>query len=177
MVKALDAGDVLGSRTLPIDPDWTAREVHDRLAQLSVELLHLELMDFIRGNLVPQSQDESQVSYAKKIAKIEGEIDWRQGAMEIHNKVRAFVLGPGTWTTVNGKKVKIHRTQIDPSPLAGPGTGPGTVADVGADAITVVTGKGLLRILEVQPESRSRMSVADFLRGNPVQVGLSLGGT
>lgn len=171
MVKELDAGDVLGVRRLPLTPDMDARQVHDELARLSAELLHIEMMDYIRGNLAPTPQDPGQVTYAKKIDKSEGELDWKQTAEALHNKIRAFVMGPGTWTVVNGKKLKIHRSDFISDKAKQP---PGHVEGIEKDAILIATGQGVLKVLELQPESRNRMSAADYLKAHPQTIGQPL---
>lgn len=168
VVKALDAGDILGIRRINVGPEMNAQELHDELAVLGADLLHLELMDYIRGNLAPVPQDHAAANYAKKIDKTEAELRWDLPAEALHNKVRAFVMGPGTWTMLAGKKLKIHRTRYCP---VDEGVAPGTVTEVGLDQINVATGKGILEILEVQPESRNRMRISDFLKGHALKTG------
>jgi methionyl-tRNA formyltransferase len=107
VVKALDAGPVLGVRKIPLTAEDTSSIVYEKLKKLSCELLAIELMDYIRGNLAGQKQDESQVTIAKKLKKEEGLIDWNQPAEKILNKVRAFDVWPGTWTAWN------HQVQLE----------------------------------------------------------------
>ena len=172
IVKALDAGDLLGARRLKIGPEMNAQELYSELAVMGADLLHLELMDYLRGNLAPIPQDPGLATFAKKIEKSEGEIDWSQSAQKIHNKVRAFVMGPGTWTTFQGKKIKIHQTRYCPVEEKFPA---GTISEIGHEQISVSTGAGLLEILELQPESRSRMKASEFLLGNALKVGDKFG--
>lgn len=168
VVKKLDAGDVLGVRRVKITTETQALELHDQLAVLSADLLRVELMDYVRGNLSPVPQDESQVTYAKKIEKSESLIDWTLPAKNIDQKIRGFVYGPGCYTLLGGKKLKIHRaTPVEKNISAAPGE----VAEVTEDFIGIVTGKGLLKIFELQPESRNRMKVCDFLKGHPLKKG------
>jgi methionyl-tRNA formyltransferase len=168
MVLKLDAGDLLGSRSLEIGPDMNSQELHDQLANLGADLLHVELMDYLRGNLVGTPQDETLVTYAKKIEKAESEIDFSKSSLDIHNKVRAFVWGPGTFTHFAGRRLKIHKTRAHPQK---PGGVPGVVLEVGKNSFWVSTGEGALEIIEVQPESKSRMSAADFITGFQLQKG------
>lgn len=172
VVKALDAGDVLGIRRCTIGPEMNAQELHDQLAILGADLLHLELMDYVRGNLAPVPQDHQLATYAKKIDKLDAELVWAQPAQALHNKVRAFVMGPGTFTLWQGKKLKIHRTMFDAQPVTAT---PGTILEVEADSIRVATGSGSLLIYELQPESRNRMKVADFIKAHPMKKGEVLG--
>lgn len=172
MVKKLDAGDILGIRKVRISPEMNALELHDQLAVLGADLLRVELMDYVRGNLVPVPQDESQVTIAKKIDKLESLVDWKDSAKAIDGKIRGFVYGPGTYTVLGGKKLKLHKAQ----PVSGVATvPPGTVTSVSDEFISVATGDGVLRLFEVQPESRNRMKVVDFLKGHPLKVGDTLG--
>lgn len=167
MVKQLDAGDILGLRRLSVPSTMNAKELHDELAVLGSDLLHIELMDYIRGNLAPTPQDPAAVTFAKKIDKSEAQINWKEPAERIHNKVRAFVMGPGTWTSYDGKKIKIHRTEFDAS-LKG---SPGQILRLEQNGIWVATGQGAVKIIELQPESRNRMAAADFLKSNPLKEG------
>ncbi|MGZ3743245.1 MAG: methionyl-tRNA formyltransferase [Pseudobdellovibrionaceae bacterium] len=169
VAKKLDAGDIIGVRHFPLDDEITARELHDKLALLGADLLSVELMDYVRGNLVPILQDESQMTYAPKIDKAESEINWRMTAVEIHNKVRALTLGPGTFTWLNGKKLKIHKTKV--SEISGTHAEVGAVVAVKDEFIAVQCGSGILNIYEVQPESRNRLKVNEFIKGNPLQAG------
>ncbi|MGE5086819.1 MAG: methionyl-tRNA formyltransferase [Bacillota bacterium] len=172
MVKKLDAGDIIGIRHVKITDEMNALELHDQLAILGADLLRVELMDYVRGNLVPVPQDESQVTIAKKIDKVESQVDWSASAKAINGKIRGFVYGPGTYTLLEGKKLKLHKAIVIPSSV---NKEPGTVVDVGADFVTIATGDGVLKLLEVQPESRNRMKVADFLKGHPLKTGDKIG--
>lgn len=174
IVRELDAGDILGIRRLPLDENINAKQLHDQLAVLGADLLHVELMDYIRGNLVPIPQDHDQATYAKKIDKSESEIHWSDDAEHIHNKIRAFVMGPGTWVSFHGKKLKLHKTELAKMAPA-TSAAPGQIVDVNNQKITLATGRGCLDLLEVQPESRNRMPIAEFLKSNPLKVGDLLG--
>jgi methionyl-tRNA formyltransferase len=172
VVLKLDAGDVIGIRQVVLDDEINSLELHDQLAILGADLLHIELMDYIRGNLVAVPQDESQVTYAKKIDKVECELDFKQPARTLHNKIRAFTWGPGTFTTFEGKRLKIHKTRINDEIKSGT---PGQVIEVKKDSFFVQTGSGILEILEVQPESKSKQSAHDFIAGSKISKGAMLG--
>jgi methionyl-tRNA formyltransferase len=170
VVKALDAGAVLGARKIPLDLKETSASVYEKLKKLSCELLAVELMDYVRGNLSGQKQDESQVTIAKKIKKEEGLIDWQKPSLKILNQVRAFDIWPGTWTFWNKKQLKIIKAM--PSERKG---APGKVIFVEKDAFYVGTGDHCLKIMEVQLEGKSKTSVESFLLGHPIKEGESLG--
>lgn len=172
MVRKLDAGDIIGIRKVQITPELNALELHDELARLGADLLTKELLEYVSGELVPVPQDESQVTLAKKIDKQESQVDWATSAKAIDGKIRGFVYGPGTYTLLQGKKLKLHKaTPMVESTKAEPGT----VTAVQEDHFCVATGEGVLKIYEVQPESRNRMKVQDFLKGHPLKVGDKIG--
>jgi methionyl-tRNA formyltransferase len=168
IVKKLDAGAILGIRKIPITDDLDAQSLHDMMAQESAKLLHVELMDYVRGNLSGVPQDESQVCYAKKIEKNEGRIDWSKSSRSVFNKVRAFTMGPGTWTNLDKSKLKIHKVTIINEPS---GEKAGTVIVASGEDCWVSTGDGVIQLLEVQPESRNRMHIADFIKGYGLKKG------
>lgn len=172
MVKKLDAGDVVGRRVIDIDDDWNAFDLHEKMKPLAADLLHVELMDYLRGNLVPLKQEESLVTYAKKIEKSETQIDWRLPAVEIHNKIRGLALGPGAHTVRSGKKLKLIKSRVIPKSK---NDLPGKVIEIEADSFVVSSGDGALQILMVQPESRAEMTAKDYLRGYPFSLGEKLG--
>lgn len=175
MVKKLDAGDIIGIRRVKITPDMNALQLHDVLAQLGAELLQVELMDYVRGNLAPTPQDESKVTMAKKIEKMESQIDWNTSAKAIDGKIRGFVYGPGTYTLLQGKKLKLHKATVTRDSGSVGSAKPGTITAVHEDHISVATGDGVLQLFEVQPESRNRMAIADFLKGHALKAGDQLG--
>ncbi len=175
MVKKLDAGDVIAERRMQIDDQMNSIQLHDELCRLSIELLKSELPDFAHGHLVGVSQDEAQVTYAKKIEKHEGRIDWNQSAWQIDCKIRAFAWGPGTFTWLNGKKVKITKAMAKEKRAPSAGHPGGRIVgfpllDQNGQVIEVETGAGNIYIQELQPESKSAMKAADFLRGYNVQL-------
>jgi methionyl-tRNA formyltransferase len=173
MVRELDAGDVLGVRKVQLTDEWDAISLHDRLAQLGTELVTVELMDFIRGNLAAQPQNPQLVTYARKLDKSEADLDWNTPARSLFNKIRAFKLGPGSVTSFQGQRVKIHEARVasDASLKYKGQTTPGAIVEIVADRIVVATAEGFLELYEVQPESRNRMKVAEFLKGRAVKVG------
>ena len=168
MVKELDAGDVFGSRKVLIDDQVTAMELQGQLAVLGAELLRVELPAYLRREVQLQPQDPDLVTFAKKIDKAECEIQWSRPSRSIHNCVRAFTMGPGAFANFQTKKIKIHRTELvsisdPPKGMLGADRAGRVWSKEGA--LYAQTGDGLLRLLEVQPESRSRMRAEDFIRG------------
>lgn len=168
MVKKLDAGAVLGSRQVELNDNKSAKQLHDELALLGGDLLHIELMDYLRGNLTPVDQDESLVTYAKKIDKSEGLIDFNLTALAIHRQVLGLSMGPGTYTFLKGKKIKIHKTQPLAAQIAA--AIPGEIVELG-ETIKVQCGQGLLELIEVQAESRPKMLAKEYLKGHVLSIG------
>jgi len=166
IVKKLDAGDVLGLRRQPITDDMNASDLHDQLKTLGADLLHVEYMDYLRGNIMGHSQNESEVSFAPKIAKAEAHIDWRKSAREIFCLVRGLTMGPIAYTQRDGKNLKIHKVQIRPEKH---GRSPGEIIDIGGDSFTVACGSESIEVLELQPESKAKMRASEYLRGYPIK--------
>lgn len=166
MVKKLDAGPILGSRKIPLSESIDANELYQKMEVLGSELISVELMDYLRGNLTAQPQDASKVTYAKKIEKSESEIDWTKTAAEIHNKVRGMVMGPMAQTKRSGAGLKILRTQVVKNGQHS--LRPGQVVEASENHLRIACGQGTLDLLEVQPESRAKMPIQAYLRGYPV---------
>lgn len=174
MKLELDAGDVIGKRKITILPEWSGLDLLKALMPLSADLLKVDFMDYLRGNLSAEPQDPSQVTYAKKLLKSESELDWSLTAEQIHNKVRAFQMGPGTFTWIHGKKVKIHKTECVHLSKA-TNQPAGTIIELDENGLVIQCGKGQIKILELQPESRARMPAAHFLQGHPLTQGEEIG--
>ncbi|OFZ14869.1 MAG: methionyl-tRNA formyltransferase [Bdellovibrionales bacterium RBG_16_40_8] len=171
MVLKLDAGDVIGSYSLPIDQDMNAFTLHDALMPLGARLLSVDFMDYLRGNLTPQPQDESQVTYAAKIDKAEATINWSRPTHEIQCHIRAMLMGPGSVTHHNDKKLKIWGAHILDKFSVTDSKHTGEICEVGKDYFIVKCKDGFLKVLEVQPESRPKMSVKDYLLGHKLVKG------
>lgn len=169
VVKKLDAGAVLGSRKLLVTDDMDAVALHDQLKILGADLLHVEYMDFLRGNLFPVPQDESLVTYAPKIEKAEARIDWHRSARENFNKIRGLKMGPIAFAMRDGQPVKLHQTRVHEEGAAG--AQPGSVVSVTLSSFAVACSQGWLEVLEIQPESRAKMTADAYMRGYPLKIG------
>lgn len=170
--EGLDTGPVLLARSTPIGPEETAAELEPRLARLGAELLVATVRGLEDGTVVPRPQDPSRASHAPVLKKEDGRIDWTQPAEVLARRVRAFQPWPGTYTTFQGRGLKVLRARVVE---AGPGE-PGTVAEVDREGLVVACGGGTrLRVLEVQPESRRPMSAAAFAAGARLRAGARFG--
>ncbi|NWG15332.1 MAG: methionyl-tRNA formyltransferase [Chloroflexi bacterium] len=165
MDAGLDTGPMLSQRAIPIMPDETGQSLHDRLAQLGAELLNETLPGYLSGDIPPQPQPASGVTYAPQIKKEEGMIDWSLNAGAIERLVRAFTPWPGTYTFWKGQQLKIL------SGAAREGTGePGRVIGT-PDGLAVGTGRGLFYPAQVQLAGRKAMPIQAFVKGQPALVG------
>jgi methionyl-tRNA formyltransferase len=158
MDPGMDTGPVLEMVEEPISPDDTSGTLADRLATLGAKLIP-EVVGRLH-EITPVYQPEEGVTYASKLTPEHAHIDWTQPAEQIRDRIRAFNPRPGAWTSFNGKRLKVWQAE----PIESASHMPGTLSDQGGE-LTVHTGTQQLRLVEVQPEGKSRMSGAEFLRG------------
>lgn len=170
VTRQLDAGAILGQRKFPLTEGIDALQAHEKMKPLAADLLAIEFMDYLRGNLTPIEQDESLVTYAPKIDKAEAMVDWTLSAQEISQNFRGLMMGPGSKMRLVNKTLKIHSLKVEA--YEGSLGAPGDVLALEADGWVVACGKGSVRILEVQPESRARMKVGEFFKGTQLQLPL-----
>jgi methionyl-tRNA formyltransferase len=170
MVAEMDAGDIYLQVREPILPEDDAGTLEARLAQRAAELVLEGLHRLQAGTLTRTPQDHSQATYAPPIRKEDTFLRWEESAMRCHNRVRAFSPKPGALTRWRGKWLKLWRTQPLPE-WTHPHAEAGTLLEIGADGLVVACGEGALRVLELQPENRARMSVRDFINGYRPQLG------
>ncbi|MFQ3611937.1 MAG: methionyl-tRNA formyltransferase [Fimbriimonadales bacterium] len=172
MVAEMDAGDIYLQRTIPIEPEDDAGSLEDKLAHLGADLLVEGLQRLQEGTLQRTPQNHAEATYTKLLTKEDMRLRWDESAHRCHNRVRAFLPKYGGWTTWRGKLLKIWRTlPIDASHTAEPGT----IVACSKEGVDVACGEGALRLLEVQPESRAKMTIPAFLNGYHPQVGERLG--
>ena len=171
VVDALDAGDMLAQSVRAIGPDDTSDAVEKALAEDGARLL-LEVIDRMESGAVQATpQDASASTYAARLTKAEGQIDWTLSAAQIHNRVRGLYPWPHAYSYLDGTRLIVLRTEV-----RGGGNGtPGTIVDVTPDAIVVATGHGRIAIVDLQPEGRRPMPTRDFLAGRPIRPGLAFG--
>lgn len=175
MDAGLDTGPVVGEARTPIRDEDDAQTLHDRLAGMGAELLQRTIPELIAGRIQPVPQPPEGSTYARKITKEDGRIDWSQSARAIFNRIRGFNPWPGAFThlEVGGRDrlLKIWRGRVDET-ITGQ---PGEIVTAGGEDLIVACGSGALRILELQPEGSRRMSAREFLSGHPVSTETVLG--
>lgn len=163
--EGLDTGDMLETAVTPIDPDEHCEALHDRLSALGAELILTTLSGLDAGTLTPVKQNDAEATYAKIISKEMAHIDWSCSARQIHNLVRGFDPWPVAYSALNGRRLKVYDTAV----CSGCGE-PGTVID-NDGRLVVACGDGSIELLSVQLEGSRRMSAADMLRGNHIDIG------
>jgi len=169
VVKELDAGGMFATVTRPIGPDETSDVVESALADMGAELLVTVVEQLGSGNAREEPQDNTQATYASRLTKEEGLIDWTRSASDLHNRVRGLYPWPHAYTFFKGTRLIVLRSVVaDASASA---TSPGTILRATSEAIHVATGDGELAILEVQPEGRRAMRAHDFLLGHRLATG------
>lgn len=173
VVPALDAGPILAYCPRPVGPDETSQEIERDLAELGGPLLVETLDRLVAGRVDETPQDERLATYAPRLAKEEGRIDWHRPAAELHNQVRGLHPWPHAYTFLGGTRLILLRSRPDPGRTA---DAPGTIVEARGHDLCVAAGAGsMLRILEIQPEGRRSMSAQEFLAGHHDLVGRRLG--
>ncbi len=173
MEAGLDTGPVLAQAAVPIPSDATTGSLSGKLAVLGAELLIETLPAWLDGVLKPVPQDEARATYAPRIGKEQGLIDWARPAIEIERQVRAYQPWPSAYTGWNGQRLKVLHAQVTRN---GARTArlPGTVVAEAPGTAGVITGDGVLWLRELQLAGKRAMPVADFLRGAAGFVGSTL---
>lgn len=172
MDEGLDTGDMLAKTEVPLEPDETGGSLFDKLSRAGAELLIRTLPALEQGTLTPEKQPlESPTAYARMIRKEDGRIDWNLEAEAIERRIRGLNPWPSAYTELTGKILKIWRAEVLPKES---GQAPGTVTEAGKGGFCVQTGKGVLRLLEVQLEGKKRMDAQAFLRGFHAAPGMKL---
>lgn len=169
--EAIDTGDILLQHRMPIGPDDTAGDVHDRMMREGAGLVRDTVRLIESGSYTLQRQDDSTATPAPKLSREGSRIDWNRPVREVHNFVRGLSPWPAAWTTLDGQQLKFIRSRISPSEG---GQEPGTVT-VQEDGLRVACSTGSLEVLELQLAGRRRMSAADFVRGGQLDSGTVLG--
>ncbi|BAN21781.1 methionyl-tRNA formyltransferase [Caballeronia insecticola] len=170
MDAGLDTGAMICEARTPIHATDTTATLHDRLAQSGAELIVAALRDLERdGALASTPQPEDGTTYAEKIAKHEAALDWRRPAEELARQIRAFDPFPGASGTLDQAVIKLWAAQpLDGASYTGE---PGTIAEVSADGIVVICGRGALRLTQLQKPGGKRLPVREFLAGAPLAKG------
>jgi len=171
MVRALDAGPMIASERVPIGGDDTSVELEDRLAHTGATLLARTLDDIAVGRAHEAPQDDTAATYAPRLSKDDGRVDWTAPALKIHNLIRGLHPWPHAVTFAGTDRLILHRSR--PVDTAASSL-PGTIVAASGDRLSVATGEGTLDLVEIQVEGKRPMHVREFLAGRPLSVGTLL---
>ena len=167
MDPGLDTGPMILKKEIEITPHITAAELYDQMAKLGAEALIEALPGYMDGSLKPTPQPDEGVTYAQKIEKGEGLLNFEDSAENLMRKIRALNPWPGTWFEFEGKRIKIIQAEMELR-----SSGPvGTVLD---EHLSLQTGSGILRPLKIQGEGSNIMETNAFLRGHFIPQGTQL---
>ena len=168
MDVGLDTGDILQTLEMEIGPEETGESLFDKLADMGSDLLLQTLKAAEEGTLQPLKQKDEDSTYASMLKKETGRLDMNWDAKKLERYVRGLNSWPSAYTKFRGKTLKIWKSEVVDMET---GEKPGTIVNVEKDSFTIQTGKGCLKLLEVQWEGKKRMDTGSFLRGVLVEKG------
>lgn len=168
MEAGLDTGDILLQRSLAIGIDDTAQSLHDELADMGGRLLVEALEKMHQGRLVRIPQDHARATYASKLSKEEGRIDWNQPALTVHNRIRGLFPWPGSWFDWNGMPDRTLRLTVYPGVIGEPlpdGVTPGEVHGVAGDNVLIACADRLYAVPTIKPAGSKPLGGREFYCG------------
>lgn len=173
--EGLDTGPVVLAESIPIGPATTAGDLHDTLGAIGARLIVEALEGVAAGTLAGRPQPAAGATYAPKLDRGDGRLDWRRPAAELERRVRALNPWPGTWFEHRGERIKVLAADLDAGAgeaAGAAGVEPGTVID---DRLLVACAAGALRPRRLQRPGRAAADAGAFLRGYPLPAGTRLG--
>ena len=171
MVPALDAGPILLQARTPINHDETYGELQLRLSELGALALVEALMLMSVGELTERPQDDAQATYAPKIERADGRVDWATPAIDVARRIRAYDPKPGAFTTRNGMELKVFGARPSPDHAGDAGL----VLAIDEMGMLVGCGTGAVRVAYVHPAGKRRIAALDWAQGRGIAVGDRLG--
>lgn len=169
--KQMDAGDLILQERYPIGDEDTAGSLEPKLAEFGAELMLRAIAQLEQGTAARVPQKESGVTWARKLDKEDGRLDWSLPAERVRHHIRGFQPWPGAFTMIGNQRLKILVARVEP------GSGePGRVLELGGEGPLVACGEQALRLLEVQPEGRPAMPGRAYVNGCPLVPGQLLSG-
>ncbi len=164
IVEELDSGPVSNFHKFKLDSSNNAQEVSEKLSMLAAEKILDDIDDILEDRAKFVEQDHSKATYAKKIDKKEGQIDWRVGASKIIGKINGLYPSPGAFFSINGERYKILKAEI--------GRSAGTAGEVVSDNLEVACGNNQsIKILEIQRQGKNPQKIGDFILGSKIRKG------
>src|SRR5205807_2580106 len=174
MAEGLDTGDILLQRKIEILPTDTGGSLHDRLAQLAPEALLEALQMLMKGNAQRTPQDNALATYAPKLTRDDGKIDWSESAEIIERKIRALNPWPGAFALVSEKSGRVMRLKVFDAKTVDEKGRPAEISRADNQGLIVGTGDNTISLGHVQLEGKRRMSAYDFVRGHARLLGRKL---
>lgn len=165
VVKKLDAGPMLDRVVVPIDENETSEALEQRLATVGARLLVDVLGRLAAGEVAETPQRDEDATYAAKLTRADGPIDWRRSARAIHDQIRGLQPWPRASATIGGTRLIVHRSRVTGTAAAG---APGRILEISRAGADVATGDGVLRLLELQAENGRRQPAAAVLGSGPL---------
>ncbi|HTY44662.1 MAG TPA: methionyl-tRNA formyltransferase [Patescibacteria group bacterium] len=175
VIRKMDAGPIILQESLTIAPQDNYVTIEEKLSCLGAKLLRDAVNLIASGAHTLTEQDESLATFAPKLKKEDGSIDWHQPAEHIHNLVRGCVVWPGAFTHYQGSLLKVYASRLVAASAPVQGSQPGQVIAVTKEGIFVLCGKDVLVIEELQLAGKRRMKTAEFIAGHKIMVGQAMG--
>ncbi len=160
MVKEMDAGDMISRRSIPITDEDNVGTLFEKLAIVGRDLLLDTLPAYLAGDIQPEAQDPSQVTFSPNIRPEEERLDWNKTNRQLFNQIRGMNPWPVAHTLWQGERFKIYESEL----ADGKGQ-PGEILEIGKRQLLVATGEGALALKTVQPAGKPKMTISDFLNG------------
>ena len=165
IVEELDSGPVCNAYKFNLENNYNAQEISEKLSMLAAEKILENVDDIFEDKAKFIEQDNSKATYAKKIEKKEGQIDWRLGASKIIGKINGLFPFPGAFFNFNGERYKILKAEI--------GNGLGNAGEVVSDNLEVACGNNQsIKILEIQRQGKNPQKISEFMLGSRIKKGL-----
>ena len=174
MDEGMDSGDILAQEETLLGEEETYGQLHDRLAKDGAALLMKTVARVISGKVQRQQQDPSGVTFAPRLTRETGKINWRESAVHIANLIRGLCPSPAAYTFLDGQLLKIYAAVAEPDPTD---QVPGTIGNPFTDGLPVATSDGHVILKDIQLAGKKRMLMTDFLRGYRLAPGSILGST
>lgn len=168
MDKGMDTGDMLMKASCDISAEDTARTLHDKLAEISIDPLLETVNALAEGNIQPEKQQDALATYASKIEKEQALIDWSDSIVHIDRKIRGFNPYPIAWTQAGEEVLRIHQAFV--TEKSSSGIQPGTILDISKKGISVATGDRIISLQKIQFPGGKILSVSDWLNAGKKQL-------
>ncbi len=176
ITSKLDSGDIFSQEETAIAINEHADKLSKRLAQLSARLLLQTIKNFEAGTIRRAPQHDALASYASKIRKEDGKINWHDSARKINNQIRAYSPWPSAFTFFNGKRLKIIESAVMQDCPTDNLSAPGSILEIHkSGTISLATGNGILSVSRIQLEGHAAITAKDFVNGQRIQTGNRLG--